>query len=216
MALHNAEKSADLWTTPGPWLGMLLGLGTPLLLFVYNRVGWIAALVTLAAMAGIAWGVMARFGNADTARAYGSPALARYNTRFLLATFGYVVGMFAAMAIYNAGMPAGPLAYAVSLLPTLPALAMIFVMGRYLVEETDEYLRHRASLSAIIGLGLVLVLGTVWGFLETFGLVLHVWAWWVVPAWAIGLGLGQSLLSRAENAREGGDEDADIGDEGEA
>ena len=128
--------------------------------------------------------------------------MARYNSRFMLATLGYVLGMLVAISIHNSGMPVGPLAYAVPLLPTLPALAMIFVMGRYLVEETDEYLRHRASLSAIIGLGVVLVLGTVWGFLETFGLVPHIWAWWVVPAWAIGLGIGQAMLSLSERRDE--------------
>jgi hypothetical protein len=206
MALHGADKPADLWSTPGPWLGMLMGFGTPLLLFVHIRVGWIAALVVLATMAMIAAGVTRRFSTEEAMRAYGSPALFRYNTRFLLATFGYIVGLLIAMAIYNDGMPSGPLAYAVSLLPTLPALAMIFVMGRYLVEETDEYLRHRASLSAIIGLGVVLVLGTVWGFLETFDLVPHVWAWWVVPAWAMGLGIGQGIIMRSEKAGEDDEE----------
>ena len=83
---------------------------------------------------------------------------------------------------------------------------MIIIMARYLMEETDEYLRHRASFSSLIGLGVVLVLGTVWGFLETFGLVPHIWAWWVMPAWAIGLGIGQGVLSLSEKSGE--DEEA--------
>ena len=203
-----AFQSNDMWKTPGPWLGMLMGFGTPLLLFVYNRVGWIAALVMLAAMVAMAAGVTRRFSGEAVVRAWGSPALMRYNTRFMAAMLAYVLGMLIAMALHNDAMPAGPLAYAVALLPTLPALAMILVMGRYLVEETDEYLRHRASLSAIIGLGLVLVIGTVWGFLETFGLAPHVWAWWVVPVWAIGLGIGQATLSRRERRLEAEAEDA--------
>ena len=40
----------------------------------------------------------------------------------------------------------------------------------------------------------VLSLGTVWGFLETFRLAPRVWAWWVTPAWAIGVALGQLWL----------------------
>ena len=28
-------------------------------------------------------------------------------------------------------------------------------------------------------------------FLEMFELVPHIWAWWVLPVWAIGLGLAQ-------------------------
>ena len=42
-----------------------------------------------------------------------------------------------------------------------------------------------------LALGLVLALGIFWGFLEMFELVPHVWAWWVLPVWAIGLGLAQ-------------------------
>ncbi|MEL6541033.1 MAG: hypothetical protein AAFQ34_06490 [Pseudomonadota bacterium] len=196
------QQQTELWKTPGPWLGMILGLGSPATMFAFNRGGWIAGLALVAILAALAVVVVRRLKGEHVARIYGSPALVRYNTRFMLAMAGYVLGMLIAISIHNSGMPAGPLAYTVPLLPTLPALAMIVVMGRYLVEETDEYLRHRASLSAIIGLGVVLVLGTVWGFLETFGLVPHIWAWWVVPAWAIGLGIGQGLLSRSERKAE--------------
>ena len=42
-----------------------------------------------------------------------------------------------------------------------------------------------------VALGLVLALGIFWGFLEMFELVPHVWAWWVLPVWAIGLGFAQ-------------------------
>jgi hypothetical protein len=205
--IENADRNTSYWNTPGPWLGMLMGFGTPLLLFVHLRLGWIAGLVVLAAMVAIAVAITLRLSGEHVVRVYGSRALMRYNTRFMLAMMAYVVGMLIAMAIYNDGMPAGPLAYAVTLLPALPALAMIVVMARYLVEEQDEYLRHRASFSAIIGLGLVLVLGTTWGFLETFGLVPHIWAWWVLPVWAIGLGIGQALVSRHERMAEADHED---------
>lgn len=202
MMTREKTKQADLWDTPGPWLGMLVGIGTPLLLFAYNRIGGIAAIVMLATIIAIAVAITWRFSGEHVVRVYGSRALMRYNTRFMLASLAYVAGMLIAMGIYNEGMPAGPLAYAVTLLPTLPTLAMIVVMACYLVEEQDEYLRHRASLSAIVGLGLVLVLGTTWGFLETFGLVPHIWAWWVLPVWAIGLGIGQALVSRRERVAE--------------
>lgn len=202
MAANNAESATSAWETPGPWLGLILGLGSPSVIFAFNRGGWIAAGALLAVLVAVSVIVIRRFKNVDAARVFGSAALVRYNTRFMLAMVAYVVGLLVAISIYNSGMPAGPLAYAVSLLPTTPTLAMIIIMGRYLVEEKDEYLRHRASLSAIIGLGLVLVFGSVWGFLETFGLVPHIWAWWVVPVWAMGLGVGQGILARGERAAE--------------
>ena len=137
-----------------------------------------------------------------------SPALRRYNTRMLAASMAYTLGMGIAVAISDRYEPGAALSFAITLLPTVPTLAMIWVMGRYLVEETDEYLRHRASMASLIGLGLVLSLGSFWGFLETFGLVPNIWAWWVVPVWAIGLALGQLILSRIERRREL-DEDAE-------
>ena len=60
--------------------------------------------------------------------------------------------------------------------------------------------RHflRQTSAALIGLALVLLAGTLWGFLETFGIAPHVPAWWVVPVWAIGLGLGQMIMTSAD------------------
>ena len=46
-------------------------------------------------------------------------------------------------------------------------------------------------MAALFALGVVLAIGIFYGFLETFELVPHIWAWWVLPVWAIGLGLAQ-------------------------
>ncbi|MBU7579080.1 MAG: hypothetical protein KAF27_01215, partial [Porphyrobacter sp.] len=100
-------------------------------------------------------------------------------------------GLGIALALWNIYTLTGPLAVAIALLPTIPTFAMIWAMGRYLVEETDEYLRYRMVRAAIMSLGMVLAIGIFWGFLETFELVPHVWAWWVLPVWAVGLGLAQ-------------------------
>lgn len=200
------SQSPNLWKTPGPWLGLTMGIGAPALYFTYALAGPFAAVALFVTLLSVSFAINRRLSGEHVVKAFGSPALVRYNKRFLIASLAYVAGMLIAAGIYNRGMPPGALGYAVSLLPTVPVLAMIVTMGRYLVEETDEYLRHRASLSSLIGLGVVLVLGTVWGFLETFGLVPHVWAWWVMPAWAIGLGIGQGLLSRSEKRREATDE----------
>lgn len=126
-----------------------------------------------------------------------SPALQAYNKRMLLASLGYVVGLGVATLIYERVRLAVPLLAVLALLPAIPTLAMIWAMARYLLDETDEYLRHRTLLASVIGLGFVLTLGSFWGFLETFGVVPHVWAWWVVPVFAIGMGIGNcAILAR--------------------
>ncbi len=118
-------------------------------------------------------------------------AIIRYNRRMLAASFGYVLGLGIAVALFNTMALPRPAVFAIALLPTVPTFVMIWAMARYLIEETDEYLRYRSVKAALVSLGLVLAVGIFWGFLETFELVPHVPSWWVLPVWALGLGVAQ-------------------------
>lgn len=123
-------------------------------------------------------------------RGISSPALIRYNRNFLIAFFFYFIP-YMGLAYWRPAADVGKAGtIAIAAVATLPALAMVLVMARYLVEENDEYLRQKAIISALVGLALVLTLGSFWGFLEMFGLAPVWWSWWVFPVWAIGLGLG--------------------------
>jgi hypothetical protein len=119
-----------------------------------------------------------------------SPALNRYARGFLLASLAYLVCFVGAAKIYDRFEPGRAAALGLAALSVLPVLAMIGIVVRYLAEETDEYLRERAVVSALFGLFVVLATGSLWGFLEMFGILPGLWAWWVFPAWAVGLGLG--------------------------
>lgn len=121
-------------------------------------------------------------------------AIIRYNRRMLTASFGYVLGLGIAVALFNSSTLPPPAVFAIALLPTVPTFVMIWAMARYLIEETDEYLRYRSVKAALISLGLVLAIGIFWGFLETFELVPHVPSWWVLPVWAGGLGVAQLAM----------------------
>ena len=120
-----------------------------------------------------------------------SSAMARYNRRVLISTFGYVLGLGIAVTLWNEYELSDPVVFAISLLPTLPTFGIIWAMARYLADEQDEYLRHRTIMGALVALGFVLAIGIFYGFLEMFELVPHIWAWWVLPVWAIALGLTQ-------------------------
>ncbi|WP_340587466.1 hypothetical protein [Erythrobacter alti] len=124
-------------------------------------------------------------------------AVARYNRRFLSFAAIYSVAMMGSALAADRMEWTPPAMWLLAVVPMIPAFGMIWAIMQYLREETDEYLRHRAVNSAVVGLGFVLVLGTGWGFLETFGLVPHIWAWWVFPAWAIGLGVGMAWPERS-------------------
>lgn len=120
-----------------------------------------------------------------------SKAMVDYNRHVLVSSFGYALGLGIAVTLWDNYELSRPVVFAISLLPTLPTFGVIWAMARYLAEEQDEYLRQRTIMAALIALGFVLALGIFWGFLEMFELVPHVWAWWVLPVWAIGLGLAQ-------------------------
>ena len=127
-----------------------------------------------------------------------SPATRRYNRRMLIWSLGYVLCLGTAMTVRNYLHPQGALLWGIAVLPSVPMVFFVWTLARYVVEEEDEYLRYRQTSAALIGLALVLLAGTLWGFLETFGVAPHVPAWWVVPVWAIGLGLGQLIMTSAE------------------
>lgn len=128
-----------------------------------------------------------------------SPAMLAYNKRVIASSFGYVLGLGTAITLWRNFDLSGPIIFLISLLPTLPTFGIIWAMARYLNEEQDEYLRHRTIMASIYGLGFVLAIGIFWGFLETFELVPHVWAWWVLPAWGIGSGVS-NLWQKARGA----------------
>ncbi len=128
-----------------------------------------------------------------------SPAIRAYNRRLLWFTLAYVLSLSVAIYATKALAPTGILAWGLAVLPSLPILYMVYALGRYLAEESDEYLRMKSVTAALFGTGFLLVVSTFWGFLETFGLVAHHPSWWAVPIWSIGLGLGnvwQWLRSR--------------------
>ena len=127
----------------------------------------------------------------SAAQGCASPALKRYNRRALIWSFTYVAALFLAITVDQKMKPEGPLLWIVGVLPALPILYMVWSFYRYLVEETDEYLKMRNVGNALFGLGLLLTVATIWGFLESFRLVPHAPGWLAVPVWGIGLGVAQ-------------------------
>ena len=174
---------------------MALSVGTVIVLRLTDAirppVGFLLMVVAMLPLIPFARSCVAR----QQSRGGASVAISNYTRRMLVASFGYMAGLGVAVTLHNRFELTGVIAFAVALLPVIPTLWMIWAMGRYLVEEQDEYLRYRAMLAALIGLGTVLSLGCFWGFLETFELVPHVPGWWAVPIWAIGMGAGQGWLA---------------------
>lgn len=192
-----AGESANGWRQrPGFYAGMMLGsFGAIAGLRLSGAINAPSGLILMAAA--MLWMVPLVRKGMDRQKRCGvlSPAITRYNRRFILASFGYMLGLGIAVWLNDRFDLTGAVAFFVALLPVVPTLAMVWTMARYLIEEDDEYLRHRAMIANLVGLGAVLSVGCFYGFLETFELVPHVPGWWAVPIWAIGMGAGQGWMA---------------------
>ncbi|MEA3049179.1 MAG: hypothetical protein QOG84_1015 [Sphingomonadales bacterium] len=124
-----------------------------------------------------------------------TPAWKHYNWRVLWLSLLYVLLLLSAVYGFRHRLISGPLAYAVAILPALPIIGIIGAIGRYLVEEQDEYVRMLMVRQTLWASGFSLSAATIWGFLESFGLIGRVDGYYVVIAWFFGLGVG-GLVNR--------------------
>lgn len=122
-----------------------------------------------------------------------SPATRRYNRRVIGFSLVYAVALIGAVYAFKHHLVAGAPAYLVAALPALGIIGIFFAIGRYLVEEQDEYLRLLVTRQAMWASGIALSGATIWGFLENFDLVDHVDAYWLAVLWFAGLGIGGCL-----------------------
>ena len=186
---------------PGLWIGLFLASSAVIaVLKVSDAINPPTAFILFAG----ATGLLIPYARSLSNKPGTGRAIARYTKGIAVSSLLYVLGLGLAITLDRRMELSGATAFLVALMPVAPILGMVWVMGRYLHEEQDEYLRYRAMIASLIGLGLVLSVGSFWGFLETFGLVPHVPGWWAVPIWAIGMGLGQAWLAWRDKA--GGEE----------
>lgn len=129
-----------------------------------------------------------------------SPAFRRYNRRVLLLSIAYTACLFAAVYLFKHKLLSGPLAWPVALAPALAVIGFFVAIGRYLVEEQDEYLRDQMVRQALIATGFAMAVATAWGFLENFDLVPHAYGYYAAILWFVGLGLG-ALVNRLNAPR---------------
>jgi hypothetical protein len=119
-----------------------------------------------------------------------SKASKTYNVRVLWLSLFYGAFLMAAVYGFRHQLLTGPVAYLAALLPALPIIGIFAAIGRYLVEEQDEYLRMLMVRQTLWASAFALSIATVWGFLESFDMVGHVDAYYVAVLWFGGLGLG--------------------------
>jgi hypothetical protein len=114
-----------------------------------------------------------------------SPASVRFLWRFIGATLVYGVMITGATWLTRAINPPPIGLIALSILPAIAIAASLIVVGLYLVEETDEYVRKRQAVAMLVSIGILLTLSTALGFLQQRSLIGSVDLLWAFPAWCV-------------------------------
>jgi hypothetical protein len=121
----------------------------------------------------------------------------RYRIRFMSAMGVYCLTVAAISGWFGWEPPkSGWGLYLAAVLPALPVGAAIIAMGRYLVEEPDEFCRMLQVRAMLVAVGLTLFTCTAWGFIAQYG---HVWApplHYVFPMWGFWYGLAAPFVCR--------------------
>jgi len=117
----------------------------------------------------------------------------RYNRSVLLLSLAYALILFGVITFFKNSSPTGLSAYAAAILPALPIVGIFAVMGRYLSDEQDEFVRMLTVRQTLYASAFALSIATIWGFLENFDLVGHIDAYYVAVLWFGGLGIGSCI-----------------------
>jgi len=120
----------------------------------------------------------------------GTIAHKRYRRRVIGLSLLYAGLLIGAVYLFKHHLVTGALAWIVAILPALAIVAIFAAIGVSIVEEQDEYQRMLLIRQTLYASGFTLSISTVWGFLESFGMVGHVPAYHAAILWFLGLGIG--------------------------
>jgi hypothetical protein len=126
----------------------------------------------------------------------------RYHQRLGGAMAVYVASLFIAKYLISRNLVDGPVVWVLGLLPGLAVIGAFYAIAMLIVEQKDEFIRMLIVRKTLVGTAIALSLATVWGFLENFGLVSHVDAYWVAVIWFLGFGIG-GLVNRVTHGASG-------------
>ena len=111
-----------------------------------------------------------------------APSARRYAFRLSWAMFAYVVLSLVLSYLSLHGFhPKGIVAYIFAVLPAIAIIATLVSGGMYLSEETDEFQRHLFVQSILWGVGGIMVLTSVWGWLQLYIHISVFFTIWTFP-----------------------------------
>ena len=91
-----------------------------------------------------------------------------YRRRTMVTMSCYLLMVLAAALAVRHLHPTGWLLYALAVLPAVPLIVYLLILGRYLQEETDEYVRLMTMRSLLAGTGALMITIVISDFLRSF------------------------------------------------
>lgn len=124
------------------------------------------------------------------------PVMKRYRRRLGVAMMAYSFILIGSLSLLRGDHLTGPLLWIVAAAPAIPILGVLVVMGLYLKEEPDEFERMIHVEAMLWGLGAVLGVSTVWGFLANAEVVPNPPLFLVFPLFCVAWGFSQPIIRR--------------------
>jgi hypothetical protein len=125
-----------------------------------------------------------------------SKAGRRYIRRLIPTMMVYLVFLFLSGWIFHHLHPTGIAVYLIAVLPALPLVGSLVVLGFYIAEETDEFERSIIIQSMLWGIGGALSVSTIWGALEDFATTPppHLSTFYIYIFFWIFMGISQPII----------------------
>jgi hypothetical protein len=118
----------------------------------------------------------------------------RYVYRLAPTMAVYLVFLFLAQWSFHHLHPTGLSVYVLAVLPALPLIGSLAIVGLYISEESDEFERSILVQSMLWGFGGTLAVSTIWGFLEDFAKAPHLSTFYVYVFFWIFMGIAQPFV----------------------
>lgn len=119
----------------------------------------------------------------------------RYSGRVLRAMMVYAVTLFSVEYAMKHLHPGFAGIVVLSVLPSLPIVAVLVIIGLYLREERDEFQRDLTMQTLLWGMAGTLAVTTTYGFIEQFAHVRHFVAYWVFILFWCFTGIARTAYS---------------------
>ena len=119
----------------------------------------------------------------------------RYMKLFVPSMFFYVLSMIGIKVAKQNGTMPDVLLYGLALVPAVFVLIWIWGHMRY-ITDLDEYLQGLQVRAVMVGIGMVMVVATVWGLLEQLTDVSPLPIFYIVPVFYFAYGAAHIVIMK--------------------